>query len=196
MSTRDDLRDIALKEFAVAGYAGTSLQRIAEIAGVSKSNVLYHFDSKEALLEAAIGPAIDRMAVILGAIDESLAEPEARRAFIEQFVDFLLERRLEVHMFISQGPGLEDVPVINRANELVATLATFFSSAVSTVEDHLRFGVALGGAAYVLSAKQDPSLAEEPFEESQSDEVRAALVTIVSELLAPVSVQQTHTPAR
>jgi AcrR family transcriptional regulator len=189
MSTRDDLRDIALKEFAVAGYAGTSLQRIAELAGVSKSNVLYHFDSKEALLEAAIGPAIDRMAIILGSIDGSLSEPEPRRAFIEQFVDFLLAHRLEVHMFISQGPGLEDVPVVDRANALVATLATFFSSAVATVEDHLRFGIALGGAAYVLSVKQDPSIADKPFEDDAPDEVRAALVTIVSELLAPVSVQ-------
>ncbi len=184
MSTHDDLRDIALNEFAVAGYAGTSLQRIAELAGVSKSTVLYHFASKEALLEAAIGPAIDRMDAILGSIEGSLLDEETRRSFIEQFVDFLLQYRLEVHMFINQGPGLEDVPVVDRANALVVTLATFFSSTVATVEDRLRFGVALGGAAYVLSAKQEHSLGEESL-----DEVRAALVTIVSELLAPVSIR-------
>jgi AcrR family transcriptional regulator len=183
MSTHDDLRDIALNEFAVAGYAGTSLQRIAEIAGLSKSSVLYHFDSKEALLEAAIGPAIDRMDAILGSIEGSLLVDETRRAFIEQFVDFLLAHRLEVHMFVNQGPGLEDVPVIDRANALVVTLSTFFSSAVSTVEDQLRFGIALGGAAYVLSIKQGES------ENLPVDEVRAALITIVSELLAPVSVR-------
>jgi TetR/AcrR family transcriptional regulator len=184
MSTHDDLRDIALNEFAVAGYAGTSLQRIAEIAGLSKSSVLYHFDSKEALLEAAIGPAIDRMAAILGSLEGLLLVDETRSAFIAQFVDFLLVHRLEVHMFINQGPGLEDVPVIDRANALVTTLSTFFSSAVSTVEDRLRFGVALGGAAYVLSAEPDGSLESIPI-----DEVRAALITIVSELLAPVSVR-------
>ncbi|MEJ1230351.1 MAG: helix-turn-helix domain-containing protein [Galbitalea sp.] len=121
MSTHDDLRDIALNEFAVAGYAGTSLQRIAELAGVSKSTVLYHFASKEALLEAAIGPAIDRMDAILGSIEGSLLDEETRRSFIEQFVDFLLQYRLEVHMFINQGPGLEDVPVVDRANALVVT---------------------------------------------------------------------------
>jgi AcrR family transcriptional regulator len=187
MSTHDDLRSIALTEFALAGYAGTSLQRIAEIAGLSKSSVLYHFDSKEALLEAAIGPAIDRMAAILESIDGSLLDQEVRRAFVEAFVDFLLENRLEVHMFINQGPGLEDVPVIDRANALVLKLSTFFSSAVGSVEDQLRFGVALGGAAYVLSARQDEvqvdSLVNQPV-----GEVRAALITIVSELLAPLSV--------
>ena len=50
MTTSDELRTIALTEFANAGYAGTSLQRIADVAGVSKSAVLYHYASKEALL--------------------------------------------------------------------------------------------------------------------------------------------------
>ena len=189
MSTHDDLRDIALAEFAVAGYAGTSLQRIAEIAGLSKSSVLYHYDSKEALLQAAIGPAIDRMEVILRSIEGTLANADARHAFIEQFVDFLLAHRLEVHMFINQGPGLEDVPVIDRANALIAELATFFSSAVGTVEDHLRFGIALGGAAYVLASKQDDELRDGPFAEAAQDEVRGALVTIMAELLEPVSLR-------
>jgi TetR/AcrR family transcriptional regulator len=188
MSTHDDLRDIALNEFAVAGYAGTSLQRIAEIAGLSKSSVLYHFESKEALLEAAIGPAIGQMDAILGSIEGSLLDPNVRRAFIEQFVDFLLANRLEVHMFINQGPGLEDVPVIDRANALIVRLGTFFATTVSTVEDQLRFGIALGGAAYVLSAKQDQPRAE-ALGSQPLDELRAALITIVSELLAPVSVR-------
>jgi TetR/AcrR family transcriptional regulator len=184
MTTHDDLRDIALTEFAIAGYAGTSLQRIAEIAGLSKSSVLYHYSSKEALLEAAIAPAVDEMELILDSISGSILNAERRRSFIVQFVDLLLQRRLEVHMFINQGPGLEDVPVIDRANALVERLAAFFSSAVSTTEDHLRFGIALGGAAYVLSAKQEFSLETPPV-----DEIRTALVTIVGELLDPISVR-------
>jgi TetR/AcrR family transcriptional regulator len=181
MSTHDDLRLIALNEFAVAGYAGTSLQRIAEIAGLSKSSVLYHYASKEALLEAAIGPAIDRMIAILGSISGPITVPETRQTFIEQFVDLLLEHRLEVHTFSNQGPGLEDVPVIDRANDMVQNLSVYFSNSIGSVEDHLRFGIALGGAAYVLSVKDDS------LDLPSTDEVRAALVTIVSELLAPIT---------
>ena len=49
MSTSaEDLRTIALTEFATAGYAATSLHRIAELAGLSKSSVLYHYESKDA----------------------------------------------------------------------------------------------------------------------------------------------------
>ena len=185
MSTHDDLRTIALNEFAAAGYAGTSLQRIAEIAGLSKSSELYHFASKEALLEAAVGPAIDRMNEILTSIEGLPLVDDTRRAFIEQFVDFLLQYRLEVHMFVNQGPSLEDVPVIDRANALVIRLGTFFSSTVTTVEDSLRFGIALGGAAYVLSVKHDKDM----LDLADVDEVRAALITIVSELVAPVSIR-------
>jgi TetR/AcrR family transcriptional regulator len=122
---------------------------------------------------------------ILDSIEGVPLVGETRQAFIEQFVDFLLQYQREVDLFINQGPALEDVPVVDRANLLVVKLSMFFSTAVSTVEDHLRFGVALGGAAYVLSAKKDTSLPELPV-----DEVRAALVTIVSELLAPISIRK------
>ena len=115
MSTSaEDLRVIALAEFATAGYVGTSLHRIADLAGLSKSSVLYHFTSKEVLLGAAIGPAVDAMGDILGRLEAEPLTAARRREFIVHFVDFLLEHRLEVHMFINQGPSLVDVPVFER----------------------------------------------------------------------------------
>lgn len=180
MSTHDDLRTIALAEFAAAGYVGTSLQRIAELAGLSKSSVLYHYSSKEALLEAAIGPAIDRMGAILAPF-EGTGLGENRRPFLEGFVDFLLEYRLEVNMFINQGPSLVDVPVIDRANALILRLAEFFSMNSESLEEKMRFGIALGGAAYMLCAMQTFDIVEP----APVDETRAVLITILSDLLAP-----------
>ncbi len=181
MTTPDDLRTIALGEFASAGYTGTSLQRIAEVAGVSKSAVLYHYSSKEALLEAAIGPAIDQMGGILESFAAEPITAASRTAFIEQFVDFLLANRLEVHMFINQGRSLEDVPVISRANQLVAHLAQFFSASVTNVEDRMRFGIALGGAAYLLATMESLPIEIVPY-----GELRSNLISIMGELLAPV----------
>ncbi len=187
MSSSDDLRVIALAEFATSGYVGTSIHRIAELAGLSKSSVLYHFASKEALLEAAIGPAIERMGAILDAMATQPLTPASRTVFIVDFVDFLLEHRLEVHMFINQGKSLEDVPVIERANQLVVRLATYFTSTLTTTEDRMRFGIALGGAAYMLVSQASFELDAPP-----QDETRAALITIVTELLAPVTVRSTQ----
>jgi len=186
MSTQDELRTIALAEFAAAGYGATSLQRIAELAGVSKSSVLYHFSSKENLLEAAIGPAIDRMHAVLEPLEGTGLQD--RRAFLEAFVDFLLEHRLEVNMFINQGPSLVDVPVIERANELVRRLAAFFAVNTDSLEEKMRFGIALGGAAYMLCSAQTFDLAQA----ESSDETRAALIVILSDLLTPVSTSSTR----
>jgi TetR/AcrR family transcriptional regulator len=183
MSSFDELRSIALSEFATSGYSGTSLQRIAEIAGLSKSSVLYHYSSKESLLEAAIAPAIEQIEQLLTRTEASPFSLDNRRAFIVEFVDFLLEHRLEVHMFINQGRSLEDVPVIERANALVVRLATYFSSTTSTTEDAMRFGIALGGAAFTLVTQQSLQLAAPPVEE-----IRAALISIMTSLLEPITV--------
>ncbi len=174
----DELRTIALEQFASAGFAGTSLQQIADEAGYSKSSVLYHYANKEALLEAAIGPAIDRLGSLLARFTERGPSLEARRLFVEDFIDFLLEHRLEVYTFINQGSSLRGIPVIDRANAFIVELS-------NTVCDEMRFGVALGGAAYSLVAGM-AFLDGEPL--GPVDEVRAALIQLVGELLAPVSI--------
>ncbi len=184
MSSQEDLRLIALAEFASAGYAATSLQRLAELAGLSKSSVLYHFDSKEAVLEAAIDPALIRMDEILAERERGQLDDAGRRAFLEQFVDLLLDHRLEVHLFINQGPSLVDVPVIDRANALVERIAAYFAANAASPVDKMRFGIALGGAAYMLCTAQSLGLSV-----GTREETRVALLTIMGELLAPVHIR-------
>ncbi len=187
MSSSADLRRIALAEFSRAGYSATSLQRIAELAGLSKSSVLYHYASKEALLEAAIGPAIDRLEGLVDGLLERGLEALDRRAFIVDFVDFLLEHRNELHIFINQGRALVDVPVVRRANRLVARLAEFFGEAAS-VQDSMRFGMALAGSAYMLTVAETFDEVAATRTVLQPDETRDALVAIMTELLVPASV--------
>ncbi|HEV7956065.1 MAG: TetR family transcriptional regulator [Microbacteriaceae bacterium] len=184
MSSAIDLREIALAEFATAGYAGTSIHRIADLAGLSKSSVLYHYASKETLLEAAIGPAIDRMEAMIEDLASHSLHGAARARFLTGFTEFLLEHRLEVHMFINQGSSLVDVPVVERANDVVRQLADYFASNTASTEDKMRFGIALGGAAYTLCMQQSLGIEPAPVEET-----RAALVTIMTELLAPVHIR-------
>ncbi|MCU1415162.1 MAG: TetR family transcriptional regulator [Microbacteriaceae bacterium] len=181
-NTADDLRAIALAEFTTAGYSATSLHRIAELAGLSKSSVLYHYSSKETLLEATVAPAIDRMTAILDELSSGPFTPARRTAFLEEFVDFILQYRREVNLFINQGPSLIDVPVIDRANEVVYRLAEHFAATTGSIEDKMRFGIALGGAAYTLCSQDELGFA------LPIDETRAALVTILTELLAPIPV--------
>jgi AcrR family transcriptional regulator len=52
--TKDRILDAALASFGSRGYEPTSLDALAAGLGVSKQTILYHFTSKEALLEAVI----------------------------------------------------------------------------------------------------------------------------------------------
>ena len=49
----------AEKVFAEFGYAGASISRIAALAGIPKSNVVYYFETKEALYRRAVGEIFD-----------------------------------------------------------------------------------------------------------------------------------------
>jgi AcrR family transcriptional regulator len=194
-TTADDIRRAALEEFAAAGYHGTSLQHIAERAGVSKATVLYHFASKELLLESALVPAIDQLDQILEEIGlDGLRDGGERRArFLERFVDFLLEHRSAVYVFVNQSASLIDVPIIDRAMEKVALMAQYFEENIDSVHEKVRFGVALGGAAYLLAGAGQSG----PAIRSDFPELRSALLAVLGELLAvepaaPVSASHPH----
>lgn len=179
MTLHDDLRDIALDEFASAGYAATSLQRIADLAGTSKASVLYHFESKERLLAEIVSPALDDLEQLIGSIED--AGGIGRADFVERFVDLLLQHRQVVPLVINQGATLDDVPVMHRATELMRRVAELFRLASGSTLEKLRFGVAFGGVAYTLAAAERLGLnGEIPI-----DEVRSALLEILHDLLVP-----------
>ncbi|WP_241972769.1 TetR/AcrR family transcriptional regulator [Cryobacterium cryoconiti] len=182
-----ELRATALEQFASVGFAGTSLQQIADAAGYSKSSVLYHFASKEALLEEVLTPAIDRLEAILEVFLATAETVESRRRFVNDFIDFILEFRLELHTFINQSQSLRGIPVIDRAGVLIVRLSDTLCHGEASTEDRIRFGIALGGAAYTLVAGMT-FLGQEI---APADEIRPALLVVVTELLAPVTVRTT-----
>ena len=70
-TTRERILDGALASFGTRGYEATSLDALAASLGLTKQAILYHFPSKEALLEAVI----DRSAVELSAtLEDALAD--------------------------------------------------------------------------------------------------------------------------
>ena len=68
--TRERVLDAALVSFGTTGYDGTSLDALAAELGVRKQTILYHFGSKEALLEAVIDRSAAELSV---ALEEALA---------------------------------------------------------------------------------------------------------------------------
>jgi len=69
-TTKDRILDAALASFGSRGYEATALDGLAAGLGVRKQTILYHFTSKETLLEAVI----DRSGVELTAALEQALE--------------------------------------------------------------------------------------------------------------------------
>ena len=71
-ATRQRLLDEAERQFAEAGFRGTSLNGIAAACGVGNAGALYHFASKEKLYKAVL----ERLSADMNrAMDAILAEP-------------------------------------------------------------------------------------------------------------------------
>ncbi|MGN6444855.1 TetR/AcrR family transcriptional regulator [Amnibacterium sp.] len=174
----------ALKQFAAVGFDGASLQRIAADAGLSKSSVLYHFASKEALLDAALRPAVEDLAVLVEEM-VALADDASRRAFLVRFVDYLYEHRLAIAVIFNHGQALHGHAVVDEADALVRDLAERLKPDGSADRSMLRFGVALSGAAFMLVAADRWSLNHVP-----DEEVRAELIDVLGEFVLGPSAAQ------
>jgi len=69
---RSQILTAATEEFCVTGFSGTSMDRIAERANVSKRTVYNHFPSKDALFQAILDELVTR-------IGEMQAYPYSRK---------------------------------------------------------------------------------------------------------------------
>ncbi|MDP9237271.1 MAG: TetR/AcrR family transcriptional regulator [Chloroflexota bacterium] len=92
---RRAILDAATELFADRGFAGVSVQDIADAAGTHKTTVLYHFDTKDALHEAVLDEALGRIAEVM----REFLGGEFRRERIAYLLD-------QIHAFFAEHLSL------------------------------------------------------------------------------------------
>lgn len=80
--THRELIETAVRLISENGAEALSIAALARAVGINRTTIYYHFDSREALLEAVTRWATGQLA---RGMDESLAQPE-RAAHINRFV--------------------------------------------------------------------------------------------------------------
>jgi len=113
---RPEVLDAALKLFLRSGYDGTSMQAVADEAGVTKPVVYACFDSKDELFRALLAREEERIVgEIQGAFaNADLSDPET--TLIEGFTGFLgaVGESPEVYRLIFLGEGGGNAAVAHR----------------------------------------------------------------------------------
>ena len=169
----DLLKQAALVEFAAHGYEGASLQEIASKAGYTKANLLYHFGSKQGLFEQAVLEALGAFEELVDSLQHLDIGAEDKR-LVGPFVDFLLQHRLAVHMFVNHRSTGAGEFIATRVDPIIERLVAALSD--DDPDRALRIAIGLAGVTYCLANENIPG--EARTQEPTRDELVAALTFI------------------
>lgn len=112
---RDSILDAALEVFSLHGFRGATLDKIAEVAGLSKPNLLYYFPSKEAIHTALLTGLLDTWLDPLRAMDPE-GEPVAEiLGYVRRKLDLARDYPRESRLFA--GEILQGAPRMREAIE-------------------------------------------------------------------------------
>jgi AcrR family transcriptional regulator len=113
--SRRQVLDAAIATLAERGLASTSIQDIADAAGMSKGAVHYHFESKDELLQHVLGRCCESVEQRVRAVFDEPGSPmdRVRRAILEMWIvrrDGIPEMRVlsELHMLSRQNGAIKD----------------------------------------------------------------------------------------
>jgi TetR/AcrR family transcriptional regulator len=110
---REQILEAALEVFSTHGFRGSTIDQIAEAAGMSKPNLLYYFGRKEDIHKALIERQLDTWLDPLRAINpdgEPLGEIRAYiRRKLEMARDYPRESRLFANEILQGAPRIIDL---------------------------------------------------------------------------------------
>ena len=102
LSTEEHILQVAREVFMQNGYDGTSMQMIADRAGINKSLLHYYYRSKERLFREIFAKVFSQFIPHLGVIFMSeMSLEEMVYAFADRYIDVFLENPL-IPIFVMQ----------------------------------------------------------------------------------------------
>ena len=102
MKNRAAILEAALEVFSAHGFRGSTVDRIAAAAGLSKPNLLYYFASKEAIYTALLERLLDTWLDPLRALDRAGDPLEEILAYVQRKLQMSREFPRESRLFANE----------------------------------------------------------------------------------------------
>ncbi|MDR0414139.1 MAG: TetR/AcrR family transcriptional regulator [Prevotellaceae bacterium] len=96
---RKIIKQVALKLFATKGYATTSINDIAQTAGISKGLMYNYFKSKEEVLQTIWDELTEEFVTMIDPNHDGEITPEESKNFIDKTFELLINRREEMKLY-------------------------------------------------------------------------------------------------
>ncbi|WP_280342835.1 TetR/AcrR family transcriptional regulator [Nocardia neocaledoniensis] len=91
--TKKAIRDAAVQLFTAKGFEQSSLREVADMVGITKASLYYHYPSKLDLLLAIIDPIIDHLRGVTEDIDAVPYDDEGIRAVLRGYLRGMIRHR-------------------------------------------------------------------------------------------------------
>lgn len=135
-----EIRTCALELFVSNGYEATTLNEIAAAVGYSKSALLYHFSSKDALLAEALLEPLARLQDFIAA-----AQEHSRSERMAGLVDLVLHHKHESYLLLHHGERLNQLEPVIRLSACADQVLGLFVGVSSPLAEQVAARVALAG---------------------------------------------------
>ncbi|MFN3972340.1 MAG: TetR family transcriptional regulator C-terminal domain-containing protein [Gemmobacter sp.] len=99
---QETILDAALEVFSAHGFRGATLDQIAEVAGLSKPNLLYYFPSKEAIHQRLLTELLRTWLDPLHAMDAGGEPVEEVLAYVRRKLDLARDFPRESRLFANE----------------------------------------------------------------------------------------------
>jgi AcrR family transcriptional regulator len=115
----DEILETAATLFARHGFKETSIQRVADAVGYSKTGLLHRFPTKEALQQAVVDRALTEVRAIAAETDAMPVGPGRDRAVITGVARLAVERPGAVALMLSSLMSAPESDMLHQVGEVI-----------------------------------------------------------------------------
>lgn len=157
---RAQLIGVTINQISANGYPRTSLAAIAEAAGITKAAVLYHFQSKDALVDAAYQQVLTALTNDAAQAIAAAGPADGPKAYVGSMIGHLREHPQHTRMIIE---ALSRDDAGHEPQERWGPLAQIIDTAVeargASGVDSRTLAIMIGGAMNAIVAERlhDPT---------------------------------------